>query len=269
MSYIWENYSENNKFSIGNDVEKSSFIEAYKIKKDWIATPTACNDETSEETIVVNLMLRFASIFSLNDDSWIATQSTTARNDDCESKSNEYLRDEIINIIVHYLAQKDLINGTYYTDYYLLLFQDEIEKGAYGEEVRDRFSKLSDLDKRLILKYMSLKHKQNNINDLFSDVFMDMFGRINNMFNEKTEWNSSYTKHSAEIYYSRDKNTYYYFCAAEPSEKNKNRFEIAKLIFADCRKNIEPVWGKYCFGVIDEYILNEAAIPVIDGIQII
>ena len=249
MSYIWNNYSEKNKFSIGQGFNKSSFIEAYKLN----------NGET-----IVNLLLRFSSIFSLDEN---------ILNDcHCEPLKEAWQSidfSEVINIFTHYLAQKDLINGTYYTDYYLLLIQDEIKKGAYGDEVKERYSKLSDLDKRLNLKYIELKHKQKNLKDLFPSVFMDMFGRINNMFNEKTEWNSSYTEHSAEIYYNKYKDTYFYFCAAEKTEKNENRFELAKLLFADCRNNIVPIWGKYCFGVIDEYFSKEAAIPVIDGIQIL
>ena len=267
MGYIWEKYSKENKFLV-KEGERSSFVESYEIS----------NDSDKAKSFIVNLALRFSSIFSFDKNDELLSEfsdnnSSLTQERHCELSNDSVAiqknYEELINIITHYLAQRDIINGTYYTDTYLLIIQDEIKKGAYGEEAKERYSKLSDIDKRLILKYIELKHNQKNLKYLFSSVFMDMFGRINNMFNEKTEWDSSYTEHSAEIYYNNYKNTFYYFCAAEKTEKNENRFELAKLLFADCRKNIVPIWGKYCFGVIDEYFPKEAAIPVIDGIQIL
>lgn len=236
MSYIWSNYSDNNKYLI-NGRNNSSFQETYSYE---------------ENKIEVNLALRFSSIFYLNEDNELSS-----------------LSEEAINTIVHYLAQKDIINGTLYTDLSLLLIKREIDNGLYGKEIKERFSKLADIDKRLFLKYIEIKNNKNNMEDLFPKLFMDMFGRINNMFKAQTSWNGDYTEHSSEIYYNGYKDTYYYFCAAEENEENVNKFELAKLLFADCRKNIVPIWGKYCFGIIDEYFPKESAIPVIDGIQIL
>lgn len=251
INYIWQNYSTENRFTL---------LHEYSLKE----------AEQHGNQILVNPLVRFSEIFSANYFKTLSENTHGADSLDIQKTSFETLYDvddEIPNLLFHYLAQLDLLCGHYLTHSYKDLFTNEILEGRYGQELCENFSKLNTKDRDIIAIYLQKYHEIGEKKDFFDDVFFDFFGRINNLYNE--DFDADYTKHSAEIYYQRSTDTFYYFCAAEGSEYNKIRFSVARALFADCTKNICPVWGKYCFGIINENYREYAAVPIVNQIQII
>ena len=105
---------------------------------------------------------------------------------------------------------------------------------------------------------------------IFDDVFFALFGRNNNEYGSNERWCSDYSPYSAEKYNDKNSNTIYYFCAAEEDDNQYNRrlFSLIKKLFADCTLKIEPIWGKYCFGMLGDPEF-EASCPRIDLTQIL
>lgn len=254
MIYIWENYNTENHFSL------------LKPQDGYFLTETTCFGNQ----IRVNALSRFSEIFasrSHEESSENIRDSDYLNGSKNQHKSICDLDDEIINIVFHYLAQLDLLCGHCLTHSYKDLLVGEILEERYGVQLRKDFETLNLKDRDIIAIYLQKHHQNGERKDLFNDIFFDLFGRVNNLYND--DFDKGYTKHSAEIYYQRSTDTFYYYCAAEESDYNKNRFAVAKTLFADCTKNIYPVWGKYCFGIINDCYRSYAAAPIIDKIQII
>ena len=218
MSYIWENYSSENKFSMMNF--GGSISEEAHINNIFVD---------------VNVRKRFSKFFG---------------NDIAEYLSLTENRD-IFNIFIHALAQRDIIRGDLYSraEYYVI--QSEIEQGLYGKSVREKFSLLEPHDRRIILFYMKYSHKNAERKDIFNEVFFEFFGKMQNEAGTRKRWNPNFSEHAAEIYYRNSRDIYYCFCAAEKNDYNQNAFELIKELFCDYNKKIKVIWGRYCFGMLD------------------
>ena len=257
ITYIWENYSPQHIFS--PIPPQYSHTEAEKIG----------------DQILVNFLPRFSEVFlnrnyEQTDNEFfdnLSNQEEEADSPATLSKTIYELKDTILNAVFHYLAQLDLLFGHCQVRIYKDLLIYEILKGRYGNQLGKKFMELNEKDRNTVSTFLKKHHHNNGQRDFFNDIFFDFFGRTDNIYNENFPKN--YTCHSAEIYYRHTTDTFYYYCAAEETDYNKKRFYVAKSLFADCTKNICPIWGKYCFGVIDNQIHLRASTPVIDGIQII
>ncbi|MBR1592842.1 MAG: hypothetical protein IJ666_07520 [Ruminococcus sp.] len=233
MSYIWENYSGSRKFAV-SEKNVNFCYETYP-----------CD----ENTYSVNTDIRFSDIFG----------------DELPSNENS---SEICGLVIHYLAHTDIVCGAVSVSLCDNIYMCDIKNGKYGSEIRRRFELLDNADKNLFLRYMHKYHISCGRKDYFDRVFFEMFGKKNNTFRENVHYDPDYTENSAEIYYQPSKDIYYYYCGADGTDEyNTNRFELARMLFADCTKNIIPVWGKFCFGIIGEN--NHAAAPVVGRIKII
>ena len=234
--YIWEEYQPETRYAIAKN--DATCTEAYQAPD-------------SGQEIRVNVARRFSEIFT--------------------AETGQGVRDglisgELVSAALHFLAHLDLLSSVTPETLEQDVLSMEIRRGACGEEIRKRFLSLDAPDRERVLQY--LRKAWSGDEDLFDRVFLDFFGRIQNAFSPRSRWNGRYASLSAEIYYSRSTDTYYCYCAAEETEYNRNCFELARLLFADAGRNIRPVWGKRCFGVVGESAPH-AAEPVIGEIQIL
>lgn len=229
--YIWEEYHPKTHYAIAKN--DATCTEAYRLAGD-------------DSEIRVNVALRFSEIFT--------------------TEMGRDVPDGVVSAALHFLAHLDLLSSVTPDTLERDVLSMEIRTGAYGENIRKRFLFLDAIDRERVLCYLQMARKAES--DLFDRVFLDFFGRLQNAFSPCPHWNGRYTSASAEIYYSRSTDTYYCYCAAEETEYNRNCFELARLLFADAGRNIRPVWGKRCFGVVGE-ACPHAAVPVIGEIQIL
>ena len=232
MSYIWQDYCEN---------------DDYRIHLPICLLTTECSPKTNgSNNRLVSMFGRLSTI--LDDISFTRT--------DLDISS-------MASVIIHYLAQLDLFSGESsqsITDDFIM---EEIHTGRYGQTIKKSFEQLSFSDKKLFVLYMRKHHERGERTSYFSEVFFELFGRLNNEFSDNSEFDPEFTELSAAIYFQQSTNTYYCFCAAEQTEYNENRFNLAKMIFADHKEHIKPIWGKYCFGTIgNSRLLSESMIRI-------
>ena len=234
--YIWEESRPETRYAIAKN--DATCAEAYRT-----------GDGDSE--IRVNVAIRFSEIFT--------AETGQAMRDGLVS-------DALVSAALRFLAHLDLLSSVTPETLERDVLSMEIRAGAYGEEIRERFLSLDGADRERVLRY--LQKAPDGEGDLFDRVFLDFFGRFQNAFSPRPRWNGRYASRSAEIYYNRFEDTHYCYCAAEETEYNRNCFELARLLFADAGRNIRPVWGKRCFGVVGE-AYPHAAEPVVGEIQML
>ena len=122
MSYIWENYDENNKYVINKSI--TPYLEVF---------------DNSTHEIAVNPLLRFASIF-----------------EDIITNLSEYA-DSLNNVALHYLAMMDKSFGMNYFQMLLEKIRNDFINGYYGQKVKNLWEIMNDKDKNTSLYYTALR----------------------------------------------------------------------------------------------------------------
>ena len=138
-NYIW--YPLTNFIEIPSDEFKfklSEILSPYIELNLTAITQIKKGIETEENKILeVNPFIRFADIFYilLNPD---------------EYKYNKKLRDSFFNILIHFLGELDLYLGQNKKDIIIKEMVKNIEKGAFGEEVKENFKVFKEYEKVII-----------------------------------------------------------------------------------------------------------------------
>lgn len=122
MSYIWEDYDENNKYVINKSI--TPYLEVF---------------DNSTHEIAVNPLLRFASIF-----------------EDIITNLSEYA-DSLNNVALHYLAMMDKSFGMNYFQMLLEKIRNDFINGYYGQKVKSLWEIMNDKDKNTSLYYTALR----------------------------------------------------------------------------------------------------------------
>ena len=60
------------------------------------------------------------------------------------------IRTELFNLIIHYLAELDTYMGMTRREYEIILAVEDVERGLYGDEVRDGFKLFDVLEKKVV-----------------------------------------------------------------------------------------------------------------------
>ena len=122
MSYIWEDYDENNKYVINKSI--TPYLEVF---------------DNSTHEIAVNPLLRFASIF-----------------ENIITNLSEYA-DSLNNVALHYLAMMDKSFGMNYFQMLLEKIRNDFINGYYGQKVKYLWEIMNDEDKNTSLYYTALR----------------------------------------------------------------------------------------------------------------
>ena len=238
--YIWSNYTPDKQFHING--QNCSVLES--------VSPY----ENAPNEAEVNVTGRFSSVFTDDVLQELQEQDTTGA---------------LSNTVIHFLAQTDLLYGRLAVSWAADVILDEIIAGRYGTEVAERMTDLSLDDRELFLHYLKMYHQSCERVQLFQTVFFELFGTLQNRYGNRQNWKANPAGHSAEIYHRLSDDVWFCFCAIEWSAYQENRFELTKILFADFSKDIRPVWGTFCFGIIGCEHTKQAAVPIIDRIQIL
>lgn len=246
MSWIWQDYSIDNK---------------YYIKDRFSAYSETFIDENSKN-ISFNPWLRFTEIF------------IDSVNNEVSLKELQWLlqHQEVINAIVHYLAQCDLLNGMSYIEIVKDLIYSEILNGTYGEKIKSLFILLNEKDQSKIVEYLYEYHNQKEKTSIFNQVFLEMFkydddtifyyDSLNSCNTKKEELLLGFVENNPEIYYNSYNMITYCYCGSQDTIYNRNKFNLIKLLFANVDDNIKDIWGN-CFGIIGECRKYVSSYPVI------
>lgn len=237
MSYIWENTNIRRPFSIVT-CSLGGAAEAHIPSSD-------------EQPVYVNPFLRYSEIF-------------------CDGLfSDNHLNNATLNIITHYLALSERLYGDALMNAYLICIEEDILNCKYGENVKDDYLTLTNQHKKMIAQYIFDYHKNGECKDIINEVFMSLFGRLEQTISDDEHFDDKYTRHSAEIIYSKSRNTYFFYCAAPQSTYNSALFRLITNLFADCTQSIVPVWGKYDFGIVGNADLTQSTVPIVGQTQLL
>lgn len=203
MPYIWENYSNENEYQIGDKV--CPYIEVLN---------------NYSKTIDVNPLLRFETVFN-----------AVVSNDQIDLYAFDALYEQIggdgtkqvVNVLFHYLAQLDRNRGLDSTQQVIEKLREEIEYGLWGNKVQSIFKALTDSDKECIL-YILSNRLQNDNQSCFMDSVGKAFPFSSLCYEEKTK-------------------AYYLYIGAEENIYNTNKLEVIKILFWTVNRNLKIVWN--------------------------
>lgn len=188
---------------------------------------------STDNTVYINPKSRFSSLLNLD-----------------RANTSDYQ-----NLLFHYLAQLDLRCGHYIYDKQHSAVISEIHNGKYGSEVNSLFEQLNQDHKTLLATAIIAYRNSNNINNMFFPVFKQIF-------NIQRSAHNNY----AEIFYDENNQIHYCFCAINETPYFSNLFKLMVLLFANITEQYIPIWGVYCFGILDSTVYT---VPIIDQFQII
>lgn len=241
MSYIWEN----------TNIKRPFLIDTHSVG----LSIEAQIDPENDLPVYVNPFLRFSDIFS---DALLSDES-----------SDKSLDNETFNSVTHYLAHSERLYGDILTNAQLYCLKDDIINSRYGETIKNDYLSLNTLHQKIVVQYMLYYQKSGERKELFDEIFMLFFGRLYQTITEDENFNDKYTRHSAEILYNKSRNKYYFYCAAPESTYNSTLFRLIKNLFADCTRKIEPIWGKYNFGIVGNEDLTQSTVPIVGQMQLL
>lgn len=237
MSYIWEN----------NNIKRPFYID-----KQSMGCATEAQMSSSAETpVYVNPFLRFSDVFS--DDLFV----------------NVRIDNETLNCVTHYLAISERLYGDTLTYAHLYCIEEDIINGLYGGTVRADYLSLNNQHQKMIVQFLFDYQKRGELTDLFDEVFMSFFGRLYRTISGDELFDDNYTRHSAEIFFSKTRNTYYFYCGTPESDYNSALFRLIKNLFADCSRSIIPIWGRYDLGIVDNEDLTQSTVPIVGQTQLL
>lgn len=259
MDWIWQDYSTENVYIC--DYIVNPYFEVY-------------SDYDKSDIFYVNTAIRFDNIF---EDMKLLDVKDISEYENPYEFFEESRSCSISNIMVHYLAHLDMLDGITADKLAMDIIRQEIEENLYGKEINRLFnsSDITDSERDLILWLMLKRYRNDMKEPVLAQIFTDFFDtrRYAIPYNETTDNISvpageiigTVVKPAPEIYYRKSNETVYYYCADIKGFKDK--FRLLRLIFSDIEENITDVWGK-CFGIIGSSFYS-GSYPQIDGIRLI
>lgn len=84
------------------------------------------------------------------------------------------LRESLANLILHQLAENDLMSGMTREEYYKKLLKQDIHGGAYGRTIRENFELFDREEREIILSGLLRQYETGSS----LDIFVDMMGAL-------------------------------------------------------------------------------------------
>lgn len=211
MAYIWENYNYERHFEV--DIENtSSYVEIW---------------DDGGETIKVNVLKRFESIFF--------PEGIIKDSEDFKELEDKYRNVDkykwISNILLHYLAQLDLLKGITRKEEMIQMKNKEVHK-YLNDELNSFFLRLNQENQYKILNLLVEKEKRENRVSLFDTALKELFGTV-------------------QIYDDSYDEIIYIYIDAEENEYNQKKYELIKTLFKDMFVQDYVMWKNQHPGIIE------------------
>jgi len=215
MKYIWELVARAKSQELKPaDIE---FMPAKKFSPYLELSLEDLNDYSVPSVAEVNPYLRFLTVFK------------NYFNPDYD-EDHEF-RNELFNLIIHYLAELDTHMGITKRDYEVILASHDIESGLYGEELANGFRLFSLLEKKAVTANLLRLYTSNEGVHLFQDA-------VGKLYKKSTVY-GNYT----------DRDVVMTHLLVEESEEHIGRIQVLKSMFLPCHYEVEIYWI-HLFGII-------------------
>ena len=222
MAYIWQEYDKNSRFVVSFE-GMSPYMEVW--------------DLYNKKNISVNPFYRIGDMLFPFEDAEKIT-------DLADKYKNYGSYADIVNLIIHEIAQVDRIKGID-----ILFFCSCIEKklilsGKYGNECAEIFESVSENKQNIILRYLAKYDMSNQRENVFDSSLNALFKGV-------------------KMYFENSTGIVHIFINERKTEENLKTYSLASLLFKDINVNDEVTWCDH-FGIIgfDEVMIQ-------DSIQII
>ncbi len=210
MGYIWNNYKAENYFYMTES--QSPYLEVW--------------DDMSTN-IGVNTGIRLDEIFIpekfANESNKINELYLLFENDERYS--------DIFNVVCHMAAQTDMLRGITIDDLSSEVVREDIETGAYGKDIQDKFEKLKKEDADQICRYIAKYEHFESRETQLDAAIKCIFGDVN-------------------FYYERSTKKIYVCINKQGTEYNRGLFDLVCYFFKDIELYVKACWMGEHFGVI-------------------
>lgn len=221
MSYIWNNYSWENKFKV-SFYEISPYLEVFS---------------RTDNFVYVNIFYRIYELLM---------PKAVLYNEELINKQLERYTDnerfsDIANLLMHFIAQTDQLKGIRLQEIMERISRKEIGQGRYGDDTKERFNSLQERDKDIILRYLAKYNLGSQRETVFDGVLNALFSKVR-----------LYYEHSTEIIYV--------YIEEDNHEYNIKLYKLCEYFFKDFGIKTEVMWKQEHFGVIgieDSMIIDE------------
>ena len=175
-------------------------------------------ESMKQQVLEVNPFVRFADIFYL-------------LLDPDKYKNNKKLRDCIFNILIHFLGELDLYLGQNKKDIIIKEMVKNIEKGAFGEDIKGNFKVFKEYEKVIIADGLYCMYNFLDMLEAFKKVFKAIFS--DSIISDRL------TSETNIVIYLNYKKT----------KENMLKVDFIKEMFLPLGLEVDLFWEKH-FGVI-------------------
>lgn len=208
MAYIWQEYSKNNRFVI-------SFEGISPYMEVW--------DFNDKNNISVNPFCRIGEILFPDEDA-----------EKIIELSGKYENDknftDIVNLIIHEIAQTDRIKGIDLMFIYSHIEKKFIMDGKYGKECTALFNSIPKNKQDILLRYLAKYDMSNQRENVFDSALNALFEGV-------------------KMYFEHSTGVVHIFINEKKTEENLKVYSLVSILFKDVNVNDEVTWRNH-FGII-------------------
>lgn len=215
MNYIWDLLIKAEQSGLAK--KDIHFVPAKVYSPYMELSNEAINTRVIEQKVEINPYYRFYDIFRDLFD--------VNNNEDIE------LRDTLFDIIIHFLADIDLIQGMNKREYYIKFVLMDIEMGIFGNSVREKIRLFNREEREVIARNILRLYETGEAVYLLRDT-------MRKIFKSSTIYANCEEKDELLIYIGQEEN-----------ETTRAKLELIKEIFLPVRFHTEIYWKNH-FGII-------------------
>jgi len=215
MKYIWELVARAK--SLEMRTTDLMFIPARDFSPYLELSFADLNDRRIPKVLEVNPYYRFLAVFK---DYF-----------DPDYDGDVEIRDELFNLIVHYLAELDTYMGMTKREYEINFVIADIERGAYGEGVEEGFGLFALLEKKVVADNLLRLHTLSEGVFLFQDAVRKLYLR-STVYGNLT-----------------DRDVVLVHLLVEESREHRERIRVLESLFLPYHYEVEIYWV-HLFGII-------------------
>lgn len=213
MSYIWNNYSDNNRYVL-SDNRNNFGTEIVGI---------------NQNTFQVNVLIRLYDVFFPND--FVNSENSL------KTLMDKYLYDpvyiDIFNIISHVHAFFDINSGMTTQDLISICIDKQIWDGDFGKKIRELYSLCDKKIRYHLLNYYSKMMLSKGTSESFECYIETVFKEVNQ-------------------YYDNETNTSIIYIHKEKNEVNLAAVELALFFLCRISRNVVVLWKGEHMPIIGE-----------------
>lgn len=216
MNYIWDLLIQAEQEGLS---KKDIFFKAASVYSPYMElSPIDLNIKKVEQKVEINPYYRFHLIFR---------DLFDANNDEALE-----LRHTLLDIVVHLLAEIDLIQGMSKREYYIKFVLRDLEAGIFGEAVKKGIQLFDRKEKEIIAANILLLYETGEAVYLLKDTMRKIF------------------KKSIIYANCEEKDELLFYIGQKENEKVRAKIELIKDLFLPVRFHTYIYW-EYHFGIFE------------------